>query len=143
MKHLFFLILFFTLSLQANPDKKSEELCNCLKKAKTSNVEKDKKKCLQLREKHVKALKKDSEDYNKYSENLQVCERDMMASPAEKNPPDSMDGKIAAVCECFTNAAAGKGQKFSCFQMQSNLGKKISNEEERIQFNNATNSCDK
>ncbi|WP_244594459.1 hypothetical protein [Leptospira ryugenii] len=133
------LILFLSVHLFADPVKKSDELCSCLKDAKESKNEKSKKKCLQLREKHVKALKKNSPEYNEYIERLNVCERQLMGA-GDIDANLSTEKKIEAVCNCFQNKAQ---QKMMCFKLQSDYAKTIANDEERASFNVASGSCDK
>jgi len=137
--YLIFLVFVLNFSLLANPAKKSEEMCSCLKIAKASNLDKDKKKCLTLREKHVKALKKGSADYDTYLKSLTVCENQMSdAKPIDPNL--SFEEKVAEVCDCFKTSA--KSQRMLCFKLQSDYGKTIEDPEKKKEFNLSTSSCD-
>lgn len=137
-----FLVCNFLISFQlfGNAEEKSRELCECLNKAKISNTAKDKKECLLLREKHVKALKKGSDAYSQYTERLGQCEREMVGNGETKSNL-SLEEKVKEVCDCFSSAE--KGQKMACFQKQSQYGKTIADDQKRIEFNQATNGCDK
>ncbi|MCZ8156776.1 MAG: hypothetical protein O9264_11685 [Leptospira sp.] len=140
MKITWLLILFFVIPLSANPQEKSSELCSCLKKAKDSGTSEDKGACLNMREKHVKQLKKGSKNYTVYIESLQKCERSLEGSESI-DPTLSADQKAAKVCECFQKSA--KSDRMLCFRLQSEYGKTISDDEARQNFNQSSNSCDK
>lgn len=88
----------------------------------------------------MKALKKGSKNYEKYVENLQSCERELEGN-ASVDANATVDEKIQKVCDCFQNT--DKSNRFSCFKLQSDYGKTISAEEEKIRFTNTSNGCDK
>ena len=140
MKISLLLIILISLTLHANPKTKSDELCNCLKKAKSTNNDRDKSACLSLREKHVKALKKGSKNHEKYLENMQVCERELSDLPSV-DANLSLDEKIQKVCDCFQNSE--KSNRFTCFKLQSDYAKTISASDEKQRFTDSSNSCDK
>ncbi len=140
MKLIFLSLILFSFPLFANAEEKSKEMCECLNKSKSSNSAKDKKRCLTLREKHVKALKKGSDAYSQYLEKLGQCEREMVGN-GEIKENLSFEEKVKEVCDCFS--LAPKGQKMACFQKQSQYGKTFAEDQKRIEFNQITNSCDK
>lgn len=125
---LFCILFFFTVALNANPETKATELCNCLKKAKSSEIEADKKKCLAQREEHVAILKKGSKAYDSYLVALQKCEQELAGTP-ETKPNLSIEEKVSAVCDCFQKAE--KQNRMGCFKLQSDYGKTISDPEEK------------
>lgn len=141
MKKLMILCILMILStavLWANPETKATELCNCLKNAKNTAKESDKKKCLNLREKHVKALKKGSKSYESYLNSLQKCEQEL-SGVQETNPNLTTEEKTKTVCECFQKSE--KQNQMSCFKLQSDYGKTIEDPEEKKQFNLSSGSC--
>ncbi len=142
MKLKFILItaLFFSFALAASPTKKADELCGCMKKAQASQKQKDKSKCLSMREKHVKALKKNSQDHETYLTSLQKCERELGGLPDVKSDA-TLDEKIKIVCDCFETTE--KPDRFKCFKLQSDYEKTISDSTEKQKFNLTSGSCDK
>lgn len=138
-KRILLCILFlFTTGLMASPEAKATELCDCLKKAKASEKEADKKKCLSQREEHVAALKKGSKAYDSYISSLNKCEQELVGAPAT-NPNLSTEEKVSAVCDCFQKAE--KQNKMGCFKLQSDYGKTIADPEEKKKFNLSSGSC--
>lgn len=134
---LFFLFLlpFFVF---ANAESKSKEMCECLKNANTSQTESDKKKCLTLREKHVKALKKGSKQHESYLNSLNTCEQELAGMP-QVNSNLTIEEKTKVVCDCMKNAS--KQNRMGCFKLQSDYAKTISGSEEKKAFNLNSQSC--
>lgn len=138
-KRILVCILFLcTTVLVANPETKATELCDCLKKAKASNQEADKKDCLTKREKHVTALKKGSKSYESYINSLQKCEQELAGVPETNNQLTTQE-KVSAVCDCFQKS--DKQNRMGCFKLQSDYGKTIADSEEKKQFNLSSGSC--
>lgn len=129
------LIPFFVF---ANAEKKSKEMCDCLKKAKTSQTENDKKECLNLREKHVKALKKGSKQHEGYLKSLSSCEQELAGVP-QVDPNLTTEEKTKVVCDCMKNAS--KQNRMGCFKLQSDYAKTISDMEEKKAFNLNSQTC--
>ncbi|MCW7480534.1 hypothetical protein [Leptospira kanakyensis] len=135
---LIYILLIFTTSIFANPETKANELCECLKNGKKSEKTSDKKKCLSLREKHVKTLKKGSKSYESYLLSIQKCEQELAGTP-EVNPNLTTKEKTSTVCECFQKAE--KQNSMACFKLQSDYGKTITDPEEKKEFNLSSGSC--
>lgn len=114
------------------------EMCNCLKKANSSSNEADKKACLELREKHVKALKKGSKQHEGYLNSLNSCEQELAGLP-QTNPNLSTEEKTKIVCDCMKNAT--KQNRMGCFKLQSDYAKTISDLEEKKAFNINSQTC--
>jgi hypothetical protein len=141
-------IILFAFSLYLVPvfansesAEKAEVLCNCLKTAKKTDKASDKKTCLELREKQVKELGKNSPAYSSYVNLLSQCEREMMGI-SDVPAGTSYEEKVKLVCDCFQKE--GKQNKPKCFKLQSELGKSFSSEpEKKKEFNLETSSCDK
>ncbi|MBK8397141.1 MAG: hypothetical protein IPL26_18145 [Leptospiraceae bacterium] len=137
-----FLVLSFSfLPIFANSEsaEKAEILCHCLKTAKSSNTSADKKACLDLREKQVKELGKNSPAYTSYLNLLSECEKEMIST---KNA-DSLSyvDKVKSVCDCFKEP---KQNRPKCFRLQAELGNSYSSDPEKKKaFNLETGSCDK
>lgn len=138
--YLLFLSMTLSFSIFASPTEKADELCSCLKKAQSSQNQKDKTKCLNMKEKHVKALKKNSQDHETYLTNLQKCERELVGVP-EVKPDLTVDEKIKQVCDCFETTE--KSSRMKCFKLQSDYGQTIADSTERQRFNLTSGSCDK
>ncbi|XDD46875.1 hypothetical protein AB3N60_01905 [Leptospira sp. WS39.C2] len=122
----------------ANAEKKSKEMCACLKKAKSSQEEGDKKECLDLREKHVKALKKGSKQYDAYLKSLSSCEQELAGLP-QVDANLTTEEKTKVVCDCMKNAS--KQNRMGCFKLQSDYANTISDKEEKKAFNLNSQSC--
>ncbi|MGV3665556.1 MAG: hypothetical protein ACO1NV_05455 [Leptospira bouyouniensis] len=135
-------ILFFLLvipfSVFANAETKSKEMCECLKNAKTTQSESDKKKCLTLREKHVKALKKGSKHHESYLKSLNSCEQELAGIP-QVDSNLTLEEKTKVVCDCMKNAS--NQNRMGCFKLQSDYAKTISDLEEKKAFNIKSQSC--
>ncbi|TGM55415.1 hypothetical protein EHQ91_10855 [Leptospira biflexa] len=131
-------LLFLPYFVFANADKKSKEMCECLKKAKTSQTESDKKECLDLREKHVKALKKGSKQHEGYVKSLSTCEQELAGIP-QVDPNLTTEEKTKVVCDCMKTA--NKQNRMGCFKLQSDYAKTISDLEEKKAFNINSQSC--
>ncbi|TGM37853.1 hypothetical protein [Leptospira biflexa] len=131
-------LLFLPYFVFANADKKSKEMCECLKKAKTSQTESDKKECLDLREKHVKALKKGSKQHEGYVKSLSTCEQELAGIP-QVDPNLTTEEKTKVVCDCMKTA--NKQNRMGCFKLQSDYAKTISDLEEKKAFNLNSQSC--
>jgi hypothetical protein len=131
-------LLFLPYFVFANADKKSKEMCECLKKAKTSQTESDKKECLELREKHVKALKKGSKQHEGYVKSLSTCEQELAGIP-QVDPNLTTEEKTKVVCDCMKTA--NKQNRMGCFKLQSDYAKTISDLEEKKAFNLNSQSC--
>lgn len=93
-----------------------------------------------MKEKHVKALKKNSQDHETYLTNLQKCERELVGVP-EVKPDLTVDEKIKQVCDCFETTE--KSSRMKCFKLQSDYGQTIADSTERQRFNLTSGSCDK
>ncbi|WP_246843705.1 hypothetical protein [Leptospira biflexa] len=113
-------------------------MCECLKKAKTSQTESDKKECLDLREKHVKALKKGSKQHEGYVKSLSTCEQELAGIP-QVDPNLTTEEKTKVVCDCMKTA--NKQNRMGCFKLQSDYAKTISDLEEKKTFNLNSQSC--
>ncbi|TGL67657.1 hypothetical protein EHR04_12880 [Leptospira levettii] len=133
-----FLFLLIPTLVFANAEKKAKEMCECLKNAKTSQNEADKKSCLELREKHVKALKKGSKQHEGYLNSLNSCEQELAGLP-QTNPNLSTEEKTKIVCDCMKNAT--KQNRMGCFKLQSDYAKTISDLDEKKAFNINSQSC--
>ncbi|MCG6143587.1 hypothetical protein [Leptospira bandrabouensis] len=133
------LFLLIHFGIFANPETKANELCECLKKGKTTENAADKKSCLSLREKHVSDLKKGSKSYESYLLSVQKCEQSLAGTP-EINPNLNTNEKISAVCDCFQKS--NKQSRMGCFKLQSDYGKTISDPEEKKEFNLSSGSCE-
>lgn len=133
------LLLFLPWLLFANVETKSKEMCNCLKKANTSSSESVKKGCLQLREKHVKVLKKGSKDHETYLKSINACEEEIAGIP-QIDPNLTTEEKTKVICDCFKTT--GKQNRMGCFKLQSDYAKTISDSEEKKSFNLNSQSCE-
>ena len=133
-------LLFSPLYSNSESAEKAEVLCHCLKSAKNSNKPSDKKTCLDLREKQVKELGKNSPAYTSFLNLLGECEREMMG--VSKNSSEgSYEDKVKSVCDCFKE---GKQSRPKCFKMQSDLAKSFGDDlEKKKKFNLETGACDK
>ncbi|EOQ89122.1 hypothetical protein LEP1GSC202_1519 [Leptospira yanagawae serovar Saopaulo str. Sao Paulo = ATCC 700523] len=135
---LIWILFFLPYFVFANADTKSKEMCECLKKAKSSQAESDKKECLNLREKHVKALKKGSKQHEGYLKSLNQCEQELAGLP-QVDPNLTTEEKTKLVCDCMKQAT--KQNRMGCFKLQSDYAKTISDSEEKKAFNLNSQSC--
>lgn len=132
-------VLLFSVDVFSNPKSKAAQLCECLKKAQTSQKDSDKRECLDLRETQVVALKKGSKDYDTYINSLQSCESELSGNPKPLIGLSNAE-KTAAVCECFKTA--DQKNRMGCFKLQSDYGKTIPDLEEKKKFNLDSSSCE-
>lgn len=118
---------------------KAKEMCDCMNKAKKTNLDADKSKCLSLQEKHVQELVKGSENYHRYKKLMLECDRAMMNSTTTGNATN-YESKVKEVCDCFKDSKTGKTQKYMCYKLQSDYGKTVG--DKKTEFTNETNKCD-
>jgi hypothetical protein len=113
--------------------KSAKEMCDCLINMMKTQKQEDKSKCLKLQEIHVATLKKGTEEYLSYKKLVGECEQKITAAknPAPKNA-GTFEDKVKQVCDCFTDAKAGKRGKQECYKLQNDLSNQLKTKKYRL-----------